>query len=251
MMLTFSELGKYGRLGNQMFQIASTIGLATRHGYSFGFPYWMNYDHLTRFGSSESIDIQSYFKNPLPKQEEKYYQNFPINWGYHNYNTLPDNLNLMGHMQSEKYFEHCKDTIRHYFEFKHDIALMPDNAVALHVRRGDYDNLYHPCQGLDYYEKALSYMPTNAPIFVFSDEPEKARELLGEGKTYITGNHYMTDLQIMTKCTHFILSNSTLCWWGWWLSKQNGVVVAPLNWFGKKYTQITAEDIYTEKMILI
>ena len=65
-MITFNELGRYGRFGNQMFQIASTIGLATKHGYEFGFPYWMNYDHRLRFGSKENIDIQFLFKHPLP-----------------------------------------------------------------------------------------------------------------------------------------------------------------------------------------
>ena len=49
-MLTFNQLGRYGRLGNQMFQVAGTIGLATQHGYSYGFPEWMNWDHRTRFG---------------------------------------------------------------------------------------------------------------------------------------------------------------------------------------------------------
>ena len=39
-MLTFENLGKLGRLGNQMFQIASVIGIAKRSAIGFCFPEW-------------------------------------------------------------------------------------------------------------------------------------------------------------------------------------------------------------------
>lgn len=38
-MFTFKKLGRYGRIGNQMFQIASTIGIAIKHNDTFAFPY--------------------------------------------------------------------------------------------------------------------------------------------------------------------------------------------------------------------
>jgi hypothetical protein len=248
-MLTFKELGRYGRLGNQMFQIASTIGLATRHGYSFGFPDWMNWDHRTRFGSMENIDIQSYFKNRLPQADNLNYKDYFVQWGYHNLRQLPDNLNLIGHMQSEKYFDHCKDAIRYYFELNEltDIQ-MPDNAIAIHVRRGDYDDGYHPTMKADYYDKALSYMP-DAPVFVFSDSIAEAKQILSSEFTFVEGNHYMIDLQLMTRCTNFILSNSTLCWWGWWLAKR-GKCVIPANWFGQ-VAGISGNDLYTNEQIVI
>ena len=39
-MVTYSQLGNKGRLGNQLFQIASTIGIATENGRPFAFPDW-------------------------------------------------------------------------------------------------------------------------------------------------------------------------------------------------------------------
>ena len=39
-MLIFSNLGKKGNFGNHMFQIASTIGIATKNGHDFAFPKW-------------------------------------------------------------------------------------------------------------------------------------------------------------------------------------------------------------------
>ena len=248
-MLTFKQLGRYGRLGNQMFQVASVIGLATKHGYDYGFPYWQNYDHLERFGSSENIDIQSYFRNPLPLVDERYFEPYFMHWGYHDV-RLNDNTDIAGHMQSEKYFAHCSDTIRHYFEFAQDVEPMPEGAICIHVRRGDYDDHYHPLQRADYYQRALEHMPSG-PVFVFSDDLGQAREMLGNEYNYIEGNHYMKDLQLMAKCTHFILSNSTLCWWGWWLSNTEGKCVIPRNWFGKAAWSITADDIYTPKQIVL
>ena len=247
-MLTFKELGKYGRLGNQMFQIASTIGLATSHGYAYGFPEWKNYDHLNRFGSAEDVDIQKYFKNALPPIEQRNYSDYFIHWGYHNFKALPDNLNLLGHMQSEKYFSHCKDLIRHYFEFSDECEPMPKESIAIHIRRGDYDDSYHPTMKEKYYKQSLDLLP-NVPKFVFSDDIKEAKKIIGNDATYIEGNHYMKDLQMISKCRHFVLSNSTFCWWGWWLA-DHGKCIAPKKWFGD-VAQLSSKDIYTDEMIII
>ena len=249
-MLTFNQLGRYGRLGNKMFQVASTIGLATRHGYTYGFPYWKNHDHLERFGSPEDIDIQSWFKNPLPLDDEQPKGNHFMQWGYQMYNQIPDDTNIQGHMQSERYFEHCSDLIRHYFEFKNPVEPLPEGAIVLHVRRGDYDDNYHPTMKEDYYQKALREIDNNL-IFVFTDSPDIASKMnFGKRAIIMTGGHYMHDLQLMATGTHFILSNSTLCWWGWWLSGKRGKVIAPRNWFGA-IAGINANDIYTKEMIIL
>ena len=35
-MITFSQLGKHGRLGNQLFQYAALKGLSVKNGYDIG-----------------------------------------------------------------------------------------------------------------------------------------------------------------------------------------------------------------------
>ena len=40
MKISFSQLGKHGRLGNQLFQIASTLGMAEKYGAEVVFPSW-------------------------------------------------------------------------------------------------------------------------------------------------------------------------------------------------------------------
>ena len=37
-MISFKYIGKHGRLGNQMFQFASTVGIANASGRGFAFP---------------------------------------------------------------------------------------------------------------------------------------------------------------------------------------------------------------------
>src|ERR1700748_695383 len=152
-MITFQQLGKLGRFGNQLFQIAGTIGTARKMGYDFAFPKWINYDHKERFGSDEDCDIQKYFVNPLPVYDGPELPQHNIEWGYNN-SYVPDNVSLWGHMQSEKYFKHCIDEVRHYFKMK-DEPLNYSNWTAIHLRRGDYDDKYHPRIDFDYFLKGL------------------------------------------------------------------------------------------------
>lgn len=252
-MLTFNNLGRLGRLGNALFQIASTIGIAEKHGYSYGFPVWRNYDHQERFGFQEDIDVAKYFLNPLPgRPEGVYFEPRTVDWGYQDL-QLPDrNFSLDGHMQSEKYFSHCAGLIRHYFTLNdslipsgcRDLADEP-NTCGIHIRRGDYDNHYHPFCPAEYYREAMAMFPAGTKWIVFSDAPDKAREIIGTHAEYIQGQHYMNDFYMMTRCKHFIICNSTFSWWGAWLIQHAGkMIVVPSadNWFGR-VAGITGHDI--------
>jgi len=245
-MVIFNELGKYGRIGNQMFQIASTIGIAIKSGHDYGFPYWKNYDHLTRFKSDEDIDIQGWFSNSLPGVTTGNYTNFNIRWGYRDL-TVPDWSNLMGHMQSEKYFLHCESVIRHYFEFYKKLPKL-ENTIALHLRAMDYGDDYHPICKAEYYHKALDMMP-DYNVLVFSDEPKKAKQVIGGDYTYVEGNHSMHDLNLISCCDYHIIANSTFSWWGAWLADSKKVI-APSVWFGSR-AKLETKDIYPQNWIVI
>ena len=251
-MLTFNDLGRYGRLGNQMFQIASTIGIAIRNDYEFGFPAWKNYDAKERFNTKEDIDVQQYFKNKLPLCEKKDRVHF-VDWGYHHLN-LEDNISLAGHLQSEKYFLHCKELVRHYFELKEPKIRINANYCSIHVRLGDYDDNYHPRLGLEYYLPAFQVMRKRGVnrFFVFSDEAYKANDLfryIGNSMDEIiivpTGATF-EDFNTMVGFQNHIIGNSTFSWWTAWLSNcppQN--VIAPKRWFGP-IANLSSEDIYCE-----
>jgi hypothetical protein len=79
-----------------------------------------------------------------------------------------------------------------------------------------------------YYGSAIKRMESLAPrshYFVFSDQPEKVGGMLGLPEDRFTvvshnkgdANAY-ADMWLMTKCSKYIVANSTFSWWGAWLS---------------------------------
>jgi hypothetical protein len=233
--VTFSNLGKYGRFGNTLFQIASTIGIAKRYGYEYGFPNWVIWDAYDRFQTTENINAFEYFVNPLPKCTQSYPEHF-VHWGYHE--GQPDNVDLVGHMQSEKYFSHCADEIKRLFTMKDEYP--KNDYTAIHIRKGDYGDDYHPICRMDYYEKAMKVLP--GPYLVFSDGE------VDEFDCEVYNSDTYDAFKMMKSCKNHIIANSTYSWWAAWLA--GGEVVAPSKWFGSA-TDLETKDIYPEKWIVI
>ena len=90
----------------------------------------------------------------------------------------------------------------------------------------------------EYYRKAFNYIierVENPVFYVFSDEPEKAAEMLKEYNCcLITENrneNSYKDMYLMSRCRYHIIANSTFSWWGAWLDKRsNQIVVTPSRW---------------------
>lgn len=271
--VTFNNLGRYGRFCNQMFQIAGTIGIARKNGYDFAFPEWKNYDHADRFGSAEDIDVQKYFENPLPIYDGPPLQDRFIDWGYHDI-KLKGSCSLSGHMQSLKYFEHCLDEVKWYFRMKDEYP--QSDKVAIHIRLGDYDNAYHPRLDMRYYAPAIEQFPEGTEFMVFSDDPHMASEMfqiyykgagirptvnhrgwiqyengLGDQFRFVTGD-YISCFKLMKSCRHFIIGNSSYSAMAAILGEAHDKkVIAPAPWFGPKYTSITGKDIYCDDWTVI
>lgn len=249
--VTFNALGRYGRLCNQMFQIAGTIGIARKNGYDFAFPEWKNYDHAERFGSTEDIDIQKYFENPLPVYQGPPLPDQFVHWGYHDV-RLRHSVSLSGHMQSVKYFAHCFDEVKYYFRMKDEFNR--NDYCAVHLRAGDYDDAYHPRLGLSYYGKAILELPPGVRLLLFSDDKQRASELFSQlrditGMQYdlANGSDYIEDFKLMKSCRHFIIGNSSYSAMAAILGEApDKKVIAPSPWFGPKYTDITGKDIYCD-----
>ena len=91
-MIVFSRLGKKGNLGNQMFQIASTIGIALKNNQEFSFPKW---------------EYSKYFINKFPEIQKD--ENFKIvkekSFKYNQFRLDNGNYDIDGWLQSEKYFD--------------------------------------------------------------------------------------------------------------------------------------------------
>ena len=161
---------------------------------------------------------------------------------------------LDGYWQSERYFSDIAGVLRRDFTLlaplsgeNAAIAASIDsvNAVSLHVRRGDYvedrtSNRYHGVCSADYYERAVTYVSarTVAPhLFVFSDDQAWARANLrfAVPTAFVDANtpdRGQVDMQLMARCRHHIIANSSFSWWGAWLNPSpDKIVVAPERWF--------------------
>lgn len=264
MILSFNELGKKGRLGNQMFQIASTIGIAEKNNYKYSFPKW--------FCNYSKKYYSDYFKNKLPFDLEiKSHRN--IVESQFNYSDIIldgiNNFNLVGYFQSEKYFNNVKDIIKNYFTPTDEVKFLLqkkygellNNSCSIHIRRGDYLNLndYHPILTLDYYKLAIEKIYgqdiKNINFFVFSDDLEWCKKNLKINSNkinFINQIDEVLDLFLMSYCNNNIIANSTFSWWAAWLNEnKEKKVVAPNNWFGNKYSQNKIDDLFCEEWIII
>ena len=246
-MITFGKLGQMGRLGNQMFLVASTIGIAEKIGQEWALPKW---DHPFRFD--------------FPEIDDRNFLNVKIPWGYKNISNIHlhavpvgaagGNFSLCGYMQSEKYFKHIEDKIRAMFTFKEYIMKPYPEFISVHVRRGDYDPAHHVLLGGDYYVNALKMLP-DLPVVVFTDmdtvewKGEKS-DLCDLVPGWEMVSSSSSDIATMTMASYHVIANSSYSWWGAWLSKSKQVI-APAAWFGPKKKRWSTKDIYPENWTVI
>ena len=284
-MIGFDSIGTMGRLGNQMFQHAAVKGIARKHGYEYAIPpkdpntQIDNYGLLDAF-EMKGVDHIKYCYNVVPAQERFFHYDEEL------MNICPDNVNVAGFFQSEKYFEHIEDEIRKDYTFKSNwlepsLNFMEQfggkEVLFLHVRRGDpnlidkrgfkwaYVNLQdqHPTQPIEYYEKALTYFPDDMPVLVFSDSIEWCKEqdifqpdrfMFSEPEDKHDDGALVPyiDLCLMSLCSHAIIANSSMSWWGAWLQKNpHKKMIAPKMWFGSAYQFHDTKDLYPKNCIVI
>lgn len=254
------SIGNYGRFANMLFQVAGVIGIARKNGLQPVFRPLRNLDHKERFGSNEDIDVFKYFKNPLPELPTGIqWKDQPVGWGYNDVRLGPGNWNLSGHFQSFKYFAHCFDEVKWYMRMKDEPGLL--DFCSIHVRLGDYDGGYHPRLGLSYYLPAIEQFPAATNFMIFSDDRDKAEELFEHAYEqtrrkynfyYSDEPDYISDFRFMKSCRHFIIGNSSYSAMAAILGEaKDKRVIAPLPWFGPKYTSINGKDIYCPEWTVI
>lgn len=265
-MVTFSELGRHGEFGNQLFQIAATVGHAVKSNQSYIFPKWQ--------GLVSGHQYSQYFEYPIMETDSLLNCEQIWNEPHFHYCDIPiieENLNLFGYFQSEKYFKHCEDVIRKTFTpnkiLKNINLLDYKNTVCIQLRF--YDNnrpystrslrldpqndfYYNVEDNLDFFKKAINYFGKGKIYFIVTNNPDKAEQMFGKyDNFYIMKNYnYIEQFFIQTKCEHNIISNSSFGWWGAWLNQTpDKVVFAPTNWFKNK--EMLTNDLYPSEWMLL
>ncbi len=172
--------------------------------------------------------------------------------GFHE-TKVPHTPYLVGYFQSYRWVESTKvfkllyelSPKRKSDELQNAIEeITSSNAIALHVRLGDYllekdfGNLTET-----YYLNALNQIDsewTNRDIWVFSDDINLARIKLvniadkGKSVTWIESinNSTVETWFLMRHASDFVIANSTFSWWAAILRfNQKGIVCAPDPWF--------------------
>ncbi len=100
-MITFSKLGSYGHLGNQMFQYAALKAVALKNNYEMCLP--LSGHHLFKCFLLDAI------AGIVP--DASIVQELHFHYWSDLFNC-PDNCDLYGYFQSEKYFKAIEDVIR-------------------------------------------------------------------------------------------------------------------------------------------
>lgn len=174
------------------------------------------------------------------------------------------NYLLNGYFQSFKFstdyitdikkqlFKEIPDIVQYTEKIFND-ALLNGVPVCIHVRRGDYLLLQHvhPVQTDEYYSecinKILSIEP-NAYFLVFSDDVPFVR-----GWSVIRGKKYMivdsdveTSFVLMSKCKHFIISNSSLSLLAYYFRDGVSQLCMPKKWFAAQGPKYDLNDLISD-----
>ncbi len=228
--VTMSTLGRNGRLGNQLFQIASLTGIARKNRAELVLPKW-KYAH--------------FFKGPFINGVANGVTTPEPHFHYHEFDISAAH-DIRGYLQSEKYWAPYIEQVKEMFEFRDEVKsralsgighLFEKEVIAIHIRRGDYvmNRNYQQLSPLYYLFALDEHFPgwRNKNLLFFSDDIEYCKihfECL-DNAFFSEHSDEIIDLCRMTMCDHHLISNSTFAWWGAYLSKKNGKVVCPARYF--------------------
>lgn len=271
-----------GGLGNQMFGAAAALALADRLNAKLEFEI-SALDNTERMYELDRFGLAPAVKSKTKTRQSAWARLFkrkrpaaPPGWNgavwrektFHydpSFETLSTSTYLIGYMQSPKYFEPSADLVRRSFDLRPHLseagksfsdATAGDDSVAVHIRRGDYVSnpkatAVHGILDASYYERALRMIKRavpNARLFVVSDEPDAAHELLHgwSDAQFVTGTSMFDDMHIISACRHRIIANSSFSWWGAWLDpRPDAITIAPRAWFARKRMLTTyVDDLY-------
>ena len=232
MLYSYKNLGRNGRLGNQLFQIAGTIGRAKGSG-----------NHLSaRFPSWEYFE---YFNVPSLYFDDTSESAFDLGNEY---------------LQDIREFSQCEELVRDFFRpssraidelqsaYGH---LLAGHRTSVHVRRGDYVRMkqFHPPCSTGYFREAMAKVMETCPettFFIFSDDIEWCIDQFEHSSqiVFISAHSSLNkvsqdvvEFNLMQTCDVHIISNSTFSWWAAYLA-DSSTVVAPDTWFGPELSHL-------------
>ncbi len=291
--VVYDKTGGYtGFLGNVLFQTAATIGIAVKNGMDYIFPHKSYFDAFVPSLPIERDMSKFQLETYTDYNEKNYHYDEVILNPNENYNLTGyyQSKKYWEHcaIQIREYFM-FNDTIKQAALSKYPAFVQNSydrrTRISMHIRRGDYLQSpdHHPVLPLDYYVEAINRMENdlyriaasqscatlNMDLFrssiryvVFSNDINWCKQAFADHRiidkiTFIEGNTQEEDMFLMTQCQHHIIANSSMSWWGSYLSIPNlrdgKIVIAPSKdkWYGKEYAHWNLDDLYLDSWITI
>jgi hypothetical protein len=268
-----------GGLGNQLFQIFTTIAYGIRYSKKIIFSYtptltggtirstyWE--DFLQSLKPFTTFNPKHGFTNEMLLEFPQFREN-----GFE-FNDIPQFNNpqvmLFGYYQSYKYFENEKDSIfslirlrKQQENIKEEFPVLDTDIIhqiSMHFRLGDYKHIQecHPLMPYEYYEKSLETILQQRKqdkyiVFYFCqmEDNEVVSTIIQKLKSRFTNIDFMKmddsiedwkQLLIMSCCNDNIIANSTFSWWGAYFNDKNDKIVCyPSLWFGPRMPNNTVD----------
>jgi hypothetical protein len=261
-MITFSKLGKHGRLGNQLFQYAACLGFADKYKKELVLPHW-DYSKYFEGKTNTGFSLASIIAEIAFNYTPEYYDQFL---------NEPGEFDMFGYFQSEKYWSNCVEKVRQSLTFTDDfMEHVSDNCwprritlnkeredIAICIRRGDYvDNPNYEVLPITYYILALEeHFPTwrtDCNLIIVSDDiPYCKVHFAGLNNVFFSeGNSDIEDLAVISLCDHMIVGNSSFHWWGAYMGERRFTkIIRPAHHFrGKLKEKCDIKDFYPERWI--
>lgn len=253
--LIYPKINVVGRFANQMFGLSSAYGIAKKAGRELVIQEWKyaSYFNLAGVKQVKKMDFGGEYGEQGFHYHGEYFQELCEKGGH--------TVKISGYLQTERYFEHCKEDIKKMFTFKEGFQrrlkekyehVFTKPVIGIHIRRGDYvgnPNYYN--LPIEYYLHALEanfpHWEKEYNILVFSDDVHYCKAYLDtDGFFFSEGQSEVEDICLMAQCSHYILSNSSYSWWGAWLGeKENTIVVTPNHMFaGELFKSHNISDFF-------
>lgn len=203
-MITFTNLGMHGRLGNQLYQYAALRAASLRTGYICKIPNYKERVWHSQPCLLDNFNIQSEFLNEADIKSIKHnvvdpstYRGDCVGYYFPSLESINDNTDILGFCQNTKYFSDFEKEIKDELSLKKPVAdeaknhidkikkkFGYSNVVALHVRTGDQIDGTHPdyhrykqyygngpfdnnCELGIYIRKAIDTFPLNTGFLIF------------------------------------------------------------------------------------
>jgi hypothetical protein len=261
-----------GGLGNQLFQIFTTISYALTNKRPFAFTKQQQLD-------TKRSTYWNSFLSPLAKftKDINYSHCIKISEKAFTYNKLPtstaESIVLYGYFQSPLYFSPHTEAIFRLLHLEEQKTLVLKkiepykivlhHCISVHFRQGDYKQLpqHYPLLTYEYYAKAVKNIMAQTPnktittLLIFCEQGDlpSVTPILKQLQTNFpqlkiqlapTTLSDWEQLLAMSLCAHNVIANSSYSWWGaYFNSNPEKIVCYPANWFGPKLQQNDIKDL--------